>query len=85
VSEYTYVGDAARTRPALDAPQEEWCAYLFERQNPMGWHLEYWQHTAGCRAVLTVERNTLTHEIRATRIAGAWSVPARARAQEPAE
>jgi sarcosine oxidase subunit delta len=85
VSEFTYAGDATRDRPALDASQAEWCAYLYERQNPMGWHREHWQHTAGCRAVLVVERHTLTHEIRSARFAGARSVPVRAAEEEPAE
>lgn len=85
VSEFTYGGDATKIRPPLDAPEADWCDYLFARDNPMGAHREYWQHTAGCRAVLVVERDTSTHAIAGARFAGAWGAPARARSEEPAE
>jgi len=39
---------------------------LYERENARGRSLELWQHIAGCRAWLRVERNVLTHEITAT-------------------
>lgn len=82
INEFTYAGDATRTRPALDAAQSEWCSYLFERTNPMGAHREHWQHTAGCRAVLTVERDTLNHAVLSTALTGPFAT---ARAPEPAE
>lgn len=87
LAEFTYIGDATRPRPALDAPRAAWCAYLYERSNPMGRHLEHWQHTAGCRAILVVERDTLTHEIHGVRLAGPWAdTPADApTVAEPAE
>lgn len=86
VAEFTYAGDATIVRPALDAPQSEWCAALYERANPIGLHREYWQHTAGCRAVLVVERDTLTHRV----VSAAFAAPApsahtAARANAPAE
>ncbi|MBJ3775819.1 sarcosine oxidase subunit delta [Acuticoccus mangrovi] len=67
--EFTYIGDAERTPPALDAPEAVWTRYVFARRNPMGRHREYWQHT-GCRAVLAVTRNTLTHEVEGCEIVG---------------
>ena len=74
VSEFTYMGDATRTRP-FDGEQDDskWNAYIFQRQNPKGWHFEYWQHTGGCRSLVKVNRNTETHEIRSTQLIGSWS------------
>ena len=62
--EFRYRGDATRLRPAADADREAFLAYVYERDNPHGWHLEWWLHTAGCRRLLKVVRHTLTHEIR---------------------
>lgn len=85
-AEFTYIGDASLTRPSPDAPEADWCTYLYARRNPMGRHREYWQHTAGCRAVLIVVRDTLTHEIFETRLAGARDVITEAApALEPAQ
>ena len=73
-SEFTYMGDATVTRP-FDNEQDvsKWNAYIFQRKNPKGWHHEYWQHTGGCRAVLKVNRNTETHEIKLVQLVGPWS------------
>jgi sarcosine oxidase subunit delta len=62
-AEFRYRGDASLARPAADAPIEAFAAYVFDRDNPRGWHLEWWQHTGGCRRALKVRRHTLTHEI----------------------
>lgn len=61
-AEFTYRGDATVQRPAGD---EEFFDYVYTRANPRGWHLEWWHHTAGCRAVLKVLRHTVTHQVRA--------------------
>jgi heterotetrameric sarcosine oxidase delta subunit len=53
--------DGAEIEPA------EWRRYLYLRRNPAGWTTETWFHQAGCRRFLTVERHTLTNEIRAVR------------------
>ena len=64
LSEFTYQGDATRTRPDPSSTDEAaWYAWVYERPNPAGWHREFWQHSGGCRAHLLVHRNTLTHEI----------------------
>ncbi len=64
LSEFTYQGDARRTRPDPTSSDETaWHAWVYVRSNPAGWHREYWQHSGGCRAHLVVHRNTLTHEI----------------------
>ena len=63
--EFSYGGEAGLERPAepLTASVEAWDAYVYERDNPKGEHDELWQHSAGCRAWLSVRRNTVTHEI----------------------
>ena len=63
-SEFRYRGDATRRRPAADAGVEEFIAYVYQRDNPCGWHSEWWLHVGGCRKLLRVVRHTLTHEIR---------------------
>ena len=68
--EFTYRGDATPVRPADDAGPEEWCAFLFERENPMGPHRELWQHTGGCRAVLIAVRDVRTHEVHDAALCG---------------
>ena len=40
-------------------------AYVYERANAFGWHVEWWLHVAGCRRLLKVVRHTVSHEIRA--------------------
>jgi len=62
-AEFRYRGDASQARPAADAPIEAFAAYVFDRDNPRGWHLEWWHHAQGCRRVLKVRRHTLTHAI----------------------
>ncbi len=68
-AEFTYVGDATKTRPPLGAEASDrapWHDYVYLRQNPRGPHLEYWQHTHGCRAFVKVLRDTYSHEVLAT-------------------
>lgn len=61
-AEFAYRGDATVHRPAEEAGFHD---YVYARANPRGWHLEWWHHTGGCRAVLKVLRHTATHEVRA--------------------
>jgi sarcosine oxidase subunit delta len=63
--EFRYRGDATRLRPAADAPVAAFSDYVYQRDNPCGWHREWWLHSGGCRQLLKIERHTLTHEIRA--------------------
>ncbi|MEM1275190.1 MAG: sarcosine oxidase subunit delta [Pseudomonadota bacterium] len=67
-SEFTYV-DVAMVYPALDASEKEWFDAVFLRDNPKGRVFELWQHTLGCRSLLILERDTLTHEIFSVRLA----------------
>jgi heterotetrameric sarcosine oxidase delta subunit len=61
--EFRYRGDAGRARPDADAGLEAFNAYVYERDNPLGWHLEWWLHVGGCRRLLKVQRHTLSHAI----------------------
>jgi heterotetrameric sarcosine oxidase delta subunit len=64
-TEFRYKGDATRARPPAGAGVEAFTAFVFERDNPRGWHLEWWLHTGGCRRLLRVARHTVSHEIHA--------------------
>ncbi|MEM7731548.1 MAG: sarcosine oxidase subunit delta [Pseudomonadota bacterium] len=69
-TEFTYGEDASVTRPAMDEEaMQPWLDYVFNRDNPRGWHREYWHHVQGCRQWVVVERNTLTHDVRSCRLA----------------
>jgi heterotetrameric sarcosine oxidase delta subunit len=61
--EFTIKGDATVHRPAVEASDKEWSDYVFIRSNPVGLHKEYWQHLAGCRRWLIVERDTVSHQV----------------------
>jgi methylglutamate dehydrogenase subunit B len=64
LAEFTYQGDANRTRHEPGSTDEAaWNAYVYDRTNAAGPHREYWQHAGGCRAHVVMVRNTLTHEI----------------------
>jgi sarcosine oxidase subunit delta len=69
--EFSYAGEAFIARP--DKPEEvddaAWGDYLFMRRNTKGWLWEQWQHSAACRKVFAVRRNTATYEI-----SGCWTL-----------
>jgi len=65
-AEFQYQGDATVKRPAADAGEEAFFDYVYTRDNPKGWHTEWWHHVGGCRQWVKVVRNTMTHEIHAT-------------------
>lgn len=50
-------------RPAPDAGEAAWDAYLHLRSNPAGQTEELWQHDGGCGAWLMVVRDTVSHDI----------------------
>ena len=67
--EFYYYGDAVYAdRPAADAAPEAWDDYLHLRDNPAGETRDLWYHEMGCAAWIEVTRNTVTHEILATRL-----------------
>ena len=68
--EFYYQGAAlALERPAPDAGDAAWEAYVHLRDNPAGLTRELWQHEGGCSAWIVAERNTITHEIISTVLA----------------
>jgi sarcosine oxidase subunit delta len=62
-TEFRYRGAASVARPGPDAGTADFQAYVYARDNPLGWHTEWWLHVGGCRSLLKVQRHTLTHEI----------------------
>ena len=62
-SEFSYLG-GPRDRPDPGATKEQWRRYLYSETNTAGWVTEQWLHGSGCRRLLIVERNTVTHEVR---------------------
>ena len=54
-------------RSGHGARPEEWRAYLYVKTNAAGWVTETWFHRNGCRRYLTLERHTVTNEIRGAR------------------
>ena len=69
-AKFRYRGDATVRRPAATADAETFAAYVFDRANPAGWHVEWRYHLHGCRRVLKVARHTVTHEIAAVGLPG---------------
>ena len=79
-TEFTYGGDATVRRPAMEEQTTQpWLDFVFNRDNPRGAHQEYWHHVQGCRQWVVLERNTLTHEIGACRLAREISDEAKSR------
>ena len=63
-NEFTYLEDASVQMPSFeDTSEKAWFEAVFLRENPRGVHIEHWHHIHGCRMILRVERDTLTHEI----------------------
>jgi heterotetrameric sarcosine oxidase delta subunit len=65
-AEFQYQGDATVKRPEPDASTDDFFEYVYLRDNPKGWHTEWWHHIGGCRQWVKVVRHTVTHEIHAT-------------------
>ena len=75
--EFTYYGAAVYAdRPAAEAGPAAWDDYLHLRDNPAGETRDLWYHELGCSAWLEVTRNTVTHEITATRLLAERGGPA---------
>jgi sarcosine oxidase, subunit delta len=67
VSEFAYKGEAHPRPETASVTPAEWRDYLYTHTNPAGWIPEGWYHRAGCRRYISVERHTVTNEIRASR------------------
>ncbi len=62
--EFGYVGESrVRPDPGSTTPAE-WRAYLYHRRNTAGWTRETWYHRMGCRRYLTLERHTVSNQVR---------------------
>ena len=61
-SEFTYLRETAPL-PALDADAAEWQRYVYPRDTPAGPPSEWWHHHHGCRQMLVIVRDTLTHAV----------------------
>jgi sarcosine oxidase, subunit delta len=64
VAECVHHGEPAARPEVETATPPAWRGYLYLEANPCGWVTERWFHRAGCRRFFTVERHTLTNEIR---------------------
>ena len=59
-------GGATNPRPdPVTTTPEQWRSYLYLQANPCGWSEESWYHGSGCRRYFTIERDTLSNEVRA--------------------
>ncbi len=67
-AEFSYEGPAGR-RPALDAPAEAWLEAVYLRDQPRGPTEELWRHAYGCRSLVLMVRDVVTHEVSEARLA----------------
>lgn len=67
--EFVFRGEAPQNYPHLGADEDTIFKHVYLRENPAGATSEHWYHAQGCRNWLTVERDTLTHEIYEVRLA----------------
>ena len=58
-------GEAHLKRYGPGSSDDDFESYLFNRENPKGWHREQWCHTAGCRRWFNAVRDTVTSRIKA--------------------
>jgi len=73
-AEFTYERSAeAVIDPVM--PAEEAMDQLYTRTNPMGYDVELWRHTYGCRGWLVLTRNRVTHEISTVQPKGPEMLP----------
>jgi len=71
--EFGFGGDATLVTPNEDGSTEAFADHIFLRDNPKGWHKEFWIHRYGCRRWMIVVRHTVTHEIKSVSLATAIS------------
>ena len=69
--EFYYRGAAvALDRPAPEAGAAAWDDYVYLRENPAGVTRDLWYHANGCGSWLEVTRDTRSHEVLGSRLAG---------------
>lgn len=65
--EFACGGQSHIDRPALEGTSDEaWRAYLYERNNPVGWEYERWLHVGGCGQWFNVARNASDNRMAAS-------------------
>lgn len=64
VAEFRHAGEQRRRPDPQTATPEQWRGYLYTQVNEAGWTRETWYHRAGCRRFVSVQRHTVTNEIR---------------------
>lgn len=69
-------GEAHLKRFGPGSSDEEFTAYLFERENPRGVHFERWRHAMGCGKWFHAARCTVTLEVFGTYPAQTTAPPA---------
>ncbi len=69
-------GEAHITRAGPDDDATAFEAYLFQRENPRGVHLERWRHAYGCGKWFHAARCTVTLEVFGTYSAQTLEPPA---------
>ncbi|MGJ8584811.1 MAG: sarcosine oxidase subunit delta [Marinosulfonomonas sp.] len=65
-TELTPGGEAHLKRHGPGSSDGDFEAYLFERANPYGVHLERWRHAYGCGKWFLAARDTVTLEVYGT-------------------
>lgn len=64
--EFVCLGEAVSPRPdPATLSDREWVDYITNRANIRGVHLERWWHVRSCGLIFTIERDTVTHAVRA--------------------
>ena len=69
-------GEAHLTRRGPGSADDDFAAYLFQRQNPRGVHFERWRHVYGCGKWFHVARCSTTLEVFGTYSAQTVEPPA---------
>lgn len=59
-------GGEMRRRPSLQASDDEWADYVYNRANLNGLQQEWWYHRDGCGKWFMAERDTTCNEVKAT-------------------
>ncbi len=63
IEEFVY-GEIPVVPESITDPIQRDVDFAYMKANPRGWTRERWFHVFGCRRWLTVERNTVTNQVR---------------------